>query len=71
MAAYNISDNTKEPLSEDHVKYILRRALDEVSIFKYYALSFERTFSLYASSKTLFYLFLNSLAYSCMNLVLG
>lgn len=31
MAAYNISDNTKEPLSEDHVKYILRRALDEVS----------------------------------------
>ena len=35
MAAYNISDNTKEPLSEDHVKYILRRALDEVRIFKY------------------------------------
>jgi len=35
MAAYNISDNTKEPLSEDHVKYILRRALDEAkSIFK-------------------------------------
>ena len=30
MAAYNISDNTKEPISEDHVKYILRRALDEV-----------------------------------------
>ncbi|XP_065062987.1 deoxynucleotidyltransferase terminal-interacting protein 1-like isoform X2 [Rhopilema esculentum] len=29
MAAYNISDNTKEPLTEDHVKYILRRALDE------------------------------------------
>eukprot|EP00112_Aurelia_sp_Birch-Aquarium-sp1_P008024 Seg1877.5 transcript_id=Seg1877.5/GoldUCD/mRNA.D3Y31 product="Deoxynucleotidyltransferase terminal-interacting protein 1" protein_id=Seg1877.5/GoldUCD/D3Y31 len=35
MAAYNISDNTKEPISEDHVKYILRRSLDEAkSIFK-------------------------------------
>eukprot|EP00794_Sanderia_malayensis_P011883 gene11883-13116_t len=35
MAAYNISDNLKEPVTEDHVKYILRRSLDEAkSLFK-------------------------------------
>ena len=35
MAAYNVGDNTKEPVTEDHINHILRRSLDEAkSLFK-------------------------------------
>lgn len=32
MAAYNVSDNLKEPVTEVHIGHILRRSLEEVSL---------------------------------------
>ncbi|XP_065656869.1 deoxynucleotidyltransferase terminal-interacting protein 1 isoform X3 [Hydra vulgaris] len=35
MAAFNISDNLKEPITEEHISHILRRSLEEAkSLFK-------------------------------------
>lgn len=35
MAAYNVGDNTKEPVTEDHISHILRRSLEEAkNLFK-------------------------------------
>lgn len=34
MAARNIKDNTSEPVSEEQIKAVLRRSLDEVKLSK-------------------------------------
>ena len=30
MAAFNIGDNLKEPITDEHISHILRRSLEEV-----------------------------------------